>query len=197
MNFVKIYLLLPSLLSLNTLQNNNHYETELTLNEERLQYLFASTGTKTIIKAIEYSPITVIGNQIVYNLGFGDYDEDTSNIIDDSNSNNGDMYTVFNTVLHTVPLFFETKPDCVLYVCGSDSTDDFFEKCKPNCKKKCVETCKLENRRIKTYRYFVDKNFEELSKEYIFFGKNRKVENAFVQYIPYKEYHDILVYKKK
>ncbi|USL96299.1 hypothetical protein D1J36_004135 [Riemerella anatipestifer] len=179
------------------MQNNNHYKTELTLNEERLQYLFVSTGTRSIIKAIEYSPITIIGKQTVYNLGFGDYDEATKNIIDDSNSNNGDMYTVFNTVLQTVPMFFKTKPDCVLYVCGSDSTDDFTKKCKPNCKKKCVDSCKLENRRIKIYRYFVDKHFIQLSKEYIFFGKNRKEGNSFVQYIPGKEYHDILVYKKK
>lgn len=96
------------------MQNNTHYDTELTLNEERLQYLFASIGNSTIIKAIEYSPITTLGNRTVYNLGFGDYDEERKTIIDDTNSNNGDMYTVFNTVLNTVPLFFNSKPDCVL-----------------------------------------------------------------------------------
>lgn len=179
------------------LQNNKHYDTELILNEERIQYLFASVGNSTIIKAIEYSPITLLGNRVVYNLGFGDYDEESKTIIDNTNSNNGDMYAVFNTVLHTVPLFFESKSDCVLYVCGSDSVENFKESCLPFCKKKCIEFCKKENLRIKTYRYFVDKNFEHLSNDYIFFGKNRTTNNTFVQYVPGNEYHDILVYKKK
>ena len=107
------------------------------------------------------------------------------------------MYVVFNTVLFTVPLFFTSKPDCVIYVCGSDSDEEFKEKCLPKCKKKCTDYCKKENQRIKIYRYYIDKNFEELSTEYIFFGKNRNTNNAFVQYIPGHEYHDILLYKKK
>ena len=57
------------------MKNNNHYKTELTLNDERLQYLFVSEGNSTIIKVIEYSPITTFGERVVYNLGFGDYDE--------------------------------------------------------------------------------------------------------------------------
>lgn len=179
------------------MKNNNHYKTELTLNDERLQYLFVSEGNSTIIKVIEYSPITTLGERIVYNLGFGDYDEISKTILDDTDSNNGDMYVVFNTVLFTVPLFFTSKPDCVIYVCGSDSDEEFKEKCLPKCKKKCTDYCKKENQRIKIYRYYVDKNFEELSTEYIFFGKNRNTNNAFVQYIPGHEYHDILVYKKK
>jgi hypothetical protein len=179
------------------LKNNPHYNTELILNEDRLQYLFASIGKFTIIKVIEYSPIQLLGNRVVYNLGFGDYDENSKTILDNTNSNNGDMYAVFNTVLHTVPLFFDSKPNCVLYICGSDSIENFKESCLPICKKKCKNFCKKENQRIKTYSYFVNKNFDELSSSYIFFGKNRHTNNTFVQYIPENEYHDILVYKKK
>ena len=109
------------------MKNNNHYKTELTLNDERLQYLFVSEGNSTIIKVIEYSPITTFGERVVYNLGFGDYDEISKTILDDTDSNNGDMYVVFNTVLFTVPLFFTSKPDCVIYVCGSDSDEEFKE----------------------------------------------------------------------
>ena len=54
------------------MKNNTHYKTELTLNGERLQYLFVSEGNSTIIKVIEYSPITNFGERVVYNLGFGD-----------------------------------------------------------------------------------------------------------------------------
>jgi hypothetical protein len=173
------------------------YDTEQIEGEIKIQYLFASVGKKTIIKAIEYSPITTMGARTIYNLGFGDYDEANSTIIDDINSNNGDIYVVFNTVLSTVPVFFETNPDAVILVSGSDSHENFINDCLPDCKKKCIDKCKNHQRRIKTYRYYVDKNFDELCIDFIFFGRNKTKENTFVQYIPKQDYDDILVYKKK
>lgn len=175
------------------------YDTEQTLNEIKIQYLFASVGRKTIIKVIEYSPVTTIDTRTVYNLGFGDYDETNSNgvVIDDTNSNNGDIYIVFNTVLSTVPIFFKANPDAVIIVSGSDNHDDFINNCLPNCRKKCIGKCKNYQRRIKTYRYYVDKNFDELCKDFIFFGRNKNKQSSFVQYIPNQDYDDILVYKKK
>ena len=139
------------------------YNTEQTAEEIKTQYLFESVGEKTIIKAIEYTPIANMGGRTVYNLGFGDYDEALGTIVDDVNSNNGDIYIVFNTVLSTVPMFFAINEDVVIIVSGSDSHDEFINDCLPTCKKKCVEHCKNYQRRIKTYRYYVDKNFEELS----------------------------------
>ncbi len=173
------------------------YDTEQIEGEIKIQYLFASVGKKTIIKAIEYSPITTMGARTIYNLGFGDYDEANSTIIDDINSNNGDIYVVFNTVLSTVPVFFETNPDAVILVSGSDSHENFINDCLPDCKKKCIDKCKNHQRRIKTYRYYVDKSFDELCIDFIFFGRNKTKENTFVQYIPKQDYDDILVYKKK
>jgi hypothetical protein len=173
------------------------YITEQTAEEIKIQYLFESVGEKTIIKAIEYTPIQAMGGRTIYNLGFGDYDEALGTIVDDVNSNNGDMRIVFNTVLSTVPLFFATNADAVIIVSGSDSHDDFIADCLPTCKKKCTDNCKNYQRRIKTYRYYVDKNFEDLSGDYIFFGRNKNKANTFVQYIPNHEYDDILVYKKK
>ncbi len=177
--------------------NISSYTTEEIAAENKLQYLFESVGTKNIIKAIEYSPVMLLGNRTVYNLGFGDYDEITGSIIDDINSNNGDMYIVFNTVLHTVPYFFEHQPDAVIIVSGSDGHDDFINNCKPACKKKCEHTCKNFQRRMKTYTYYIDKNFDELCNEYIFFGRKKNEGNTFVQYVPKKDYDDVLVYKKK
>lgn len=182
------------------MKNTNYYDTELTLNEDqKLQYLFASVGKETIIKAIQYSPIISQNGRTLYNLGFGDYDETTQDIVDDSNSNNGDMYTVFNTVLNSVPDFFSTNPDGILYVAGSDSSEEYRQNCLQTCKKplKCTEVCRKEDRRIKTYCNYVDKNFETLSTEYIFFGRNKTIHEKFVQYVPWQEYHEIMVYKIK
>lgn len=154
-------------------------------------------GEKSIIKAIEYRLFRTISGRKVYNLGFGDYDELNGSMIDDINSNNGDMWKVFSTVLNTVPKFFAENKDSAIWVQGSDSAENFRIKCQVNCKKTCNEVCKNFNRRIRTYRYFVDKNFVELSKEYIFFGFTNRENPDFVQYIPKSEYIGILVFKKK
>lgn len=107
------------------------------------------------------------------------------------------MRKVFSTVLNTIPRFFKKNPNAAIWVQGSDSQEDFKRKCERICKKKCDKFCKNFNRRIKTYRYYVDKNFSELSKEYIFFGSINNDELDFVQYIPKTEYLGILVYRKK
>lgn len=181
------------------MKDSNYYDAKLTSSEwDRIQFIFASTGSTTIIKTIEYSPITVIEGTVIYNLGFGDFDEATGTLFDDVDSNNGDMYTVFNTVLHTVPIFFQTISDCAIVVSGSDSHDEFEEKCRSKCeRRKCLNNniCKKKDQRIKTYRYYIDKNFESLSEEYLFYGKN-KSDSSFSEYVPFVEYDDILVYKK-
>ncbi|UUC44625.1 DUF6934 family protein [Flavobacterium cerinum] len=171
------------------------YGIQQTAGEIKVQYLFESVGKSTIIKAIEYTPVASMGNKIVYNFGFGDYDGTLDRIIDDVNSNNGDIYRVFNTVLSSVPLFFEANKEAVLIVSGSDSHDEFIIRCLPTCKKKCNAHCKNYQRRIKTYRYYIDKNFEELSMDYIFFGYESK-RDEFVRYLPNNHYESILVYKK-
>lgn len=173
------------------------YKTEQVEEELTIQYFFESVGKKSIIKVIIYSPIDYRDGKVVFNLGFGDYDEELGTIIDNVNSNNNDMRIVFNTVLSTVPLFFNNYPEAVIIVSGSDSHEDFIKECLPTCTKKCEEHCKNYQRRIKTYRYYVDKNFDELTEDYIFFGRNKSKANTFVQYIPNHEYDDILVYKKK
>ena len=174
------------------------YKTELIAsNNKKIQYLFESKGPKSIIKAIEYTPVAKRDGKVIYNLGFGDYDEENGNIFDDSNSNNGDMRKVFSTVLNTIPKFFNENENAAIWVQGSDSASDYKELCETNCKKKCKDICKNFNRRIKTYRYYVDKNFVELSKEYIIFGLNDGKNPFLVQYVPESEYIGILIFKKK
>lgn len=172
------------------------YETSLSIENSIVQYLFESAGDKTIIKAVQYSCFKTQNGLTIYNLGFGDYNFETKEILDKENSNNGDIRTVFNTVLSTVPKFFEDNPGFPIYVQGSDSSQLFENECRVSCVKKCTEICKNRNRRIKTYTYFVNKNYKELSKDYIFYGYEEE-GNKFVDYVPKNKYIAILVYKRK
>ena len=160
------------------------------------KFFFESTGNASIIKVVEYTAIQQVGRRAIYNLGFGDYDEATSQVTDSVNSNNGDMRRVFGTVLSTVPLFFAGNPDDVIVVQGSDSDDATGAACWATCRKNCVDSCKNIDRRIKTYRYFVDKSFATLTREYVIFGSYRDALNKFVQYVVGEDYAAILVYKK-
>lgn len=180
------------------MNNNPTYDTQPIQDDaEHLRYAFESVGITTIIKIIEYAPVKKFDGRIVYNLGFGDLDEKTGTVLDHTNSNNGDVYTVFNTVLHTVPMFFVKFPEAVILVGGSDGHKNFIRDCLPACKKKCTTQCRNFQRRTRTYRNFVDKYFDELCKEYIFFGRERSKGNIVVQYSKGQEYDEILVYKKK
>jgi hypothetical protein len=111
--------------------------------------------------------------------------------------NKGDGRIVLNTVLSTIPLFFDLYPTDALIVQGSDSREDFPEKCRLTCRKRCTESCKKQNQRIRIYCNFLNKNFTTLVKTYIFFGLSESKMPDFEQYIPGKEYKSVLIYKKK
>ncbi len=155
-----------------------------------LKYLFFSDGINPIIKAIAYDYVQDLDKTPVYNLGFGDYNVETEEIDDSANSNNGDMHAVFYTVLSTVPMFFNIHPNAIMAVEGSDHSKEFEESCRISCKKDCKIECKNLNRRIKTYRYFVDKNYTDLVKEYTFLGGTRSENNVVIHedYVVGKEY---------
>ena len=131
----------------------------------------------------------------IYNLGFGDYYIETGKIADNSNSNNGDMRKVFSTVLNSIPDFFCSNENVAVWVQGSDSSDDFKETCKKSCSRNCTQICRNMHKRIKIYSYYIDKNFEELKNEYLFFGQVAE-NNAFSSYVPNKNYIGILIFKK-
>ncbi|MES2555888.1 MAG: hypothetical protein V4604_07050 [Bacteroidota bacterium] len=179
------------------MNNISVYDTEQLITQNSIRYFFESNGEKSIIKAIDYSPIDFKNGKTIYNLGFGDYDEQNDTINDDINSNNGDHYIVLNTVLFSVPLFFAVYPNAVLFIGGSDSSSLFLANCKISCNKKCDNSCKNHHRRIKVYRYFIDKNFESLSQSYVIFGRNKLKNNSFLPYIRYESYDDLLIYLKK
>lgn len=167
--------------------------------EQSLMYLFVSNGTANIVKAIEYQYMQDVGFSPLFNLGFGDYDVKTDTISDQSVSNNGDHYTVFHTVLSTIPRFFEMQPHALIMVQGSDSSREFTDYCKATCLKGCKEVCRRSNRRINTYRWYVEKNYEQLNDAYTFYGGLRHASGsiAFENFCKGKSYNAVFCAKKE
>ncbi|MBO2010869.1 DUF6934 family protein [Hymenobacter negativus] len=161
------------------------------------KFFFESTGKQSIVKAVEYSFVMEYGLGGLYNLAFGDYDRATGAISDDKNSNNDDIWPVLNTVVNTVPTFFSEHPFATITVQGSDSGAEFEEQCKAICaNKRCAGGCRNVDRRIKAYRFFVDRNYEELKQTYVFSG----YISALQRVVPYQrnvKYDAIFVSKKQ
>ena len=85
---------------------------------------------------------------------------------------------------------------CNMYLVeGIHSTDEFIEKCKKTCKRKCADdVCRKKGRRIAAYRGYVNKNYEELNKNYVFKGL-LEIGTAPQDYMIDAEYEAVLVYK--
>lgn len=77
---------------------------------------FLSSGPKgSIKKVVQYA----FYEDNIYNLGFGDWDEETQSIRDDVRSNNQDRDKVLATVAYTVFEFMKHHPGAVIYAQGS------------------------------------------------------------------------------
>ena len=178
---------------------DNTYELEEEKSEHDLKFFFISRGQQDIVKVIQYSFVQELNGKNVYNLGFGDYDLENDIIIDDVNTNNGDTYKVLNTVLNTIPIFFENYNTEILMVQGSDGGAEFVERCKLTCTKKCSAECKNHNRRINIYRGYVDKNYHGLCLDYQFLGgvKNKNQETILEPYRCQKKYDSVFLLRKK
>src|SRR5690606_15514411 len=82
-----------------------------------MHFGFTSIGPKGEIKKIvEYSETSLTN---VFNLAFGDYDENVGSINDKIVTNNGDSEKVLATVASTVYAFTGRYPDSWLYATGS------------------------------------------------------------------------------
>jgi len=175
----------------------NYTILETSKTNQGTKYIFTSKGKTDIVKAIQYSYVQEYNNKQVYNLGFGDYNMETGETDDIVLTDNGDTYVVFNTVLTTKSMFFEAYPNDMMIVQGSDSAVKFSEKCRQTCKRKCIDVCKKAHRRIGVYREYVNRNFDELNKEYKFYGGILSVDNKIIieDYIEGKTYQSVLVIK--
>ena len=93
-----------------------HLDRYAALSDSRHEiYEFLSLGPKGTIKKV------VIFDEIqadIYNLAFGDWDEKTKRLRDDTRSNNGDRDKILATVAHVVIDFMMHHPEATLYAEG-------------------------------------------------------------------------------
>jgi hypothetical protein len=90
------------------------YKTDKTY----LEYEFISDGPKgKITKIVRYTKIS--GDEITFNLGFGDKNEKTDFIDDLVVSGNNDRDKVLATVASTILDFFSKYPDCTILARGT------------------------------------------------------------------------------
>lgn len=162
---------------------NPIYELDTTIEGTTIRHLFVSMGDRKIVKVIEFKFSQKLGQFDLFNLGFGNLDL-LLGMVDDNLSNNGDSRTVFNTVLSTIPAFFNISPKRALQIFGSDGRNEFRGVCFSKCGKRCPELmqCKKFNQRIAIYSKFIDSHFQFLSQTYSFCGINW--EDEVVEYEP-------------
>jgi hypothetical protein len=132
-------------------------------------YEFVSEGPKGKIKKIvEYSET---GTENVYNLAFGDFDENTKNINDLSVTNNGDSLKVLATVASTVYAFTEKHPESWIFATGSTTV------------------------RTRLYRMGITNNIEEIKTDFDVYGLTID-SNIWEEFIIGEDYEAFLITKK-
>jgi hypothetical protein len=180
---------------------DHRYTPEEAEGVEWLTYLFLSEGKnqdEDVFKIIQYEYAREFGHKSVFNLGFGDLDMATGEVNDEAMAGNGDVFKVFNTVLSTVPEFFNKYPGSILLVQGSDGREAFEAACRVDCSRHCGERCHNYNRRMKTYCNYVTKKYDIFNDEFQFLGGMRNADEwfDFEYFVPGKIYDSIMVYQK-
>jgi hypothetical protein len=184
--------------------NITTYDLDPFSDGDNYTFTFMSEGNSEVLKAIRYTPISSNQDRKIYNLGFGDVDPGTTDLIeiteidDKAITNNGDHYSIFGTVLSSIPLFFDACPTGIILIRGSDSYEDFPDKCRLGCTKMCNENvCKNFGRRIRAYCLFASLKYEIISEEYFIYGVNViDGVNSAEPFVKYKRYDALLIYKK-
>ncbi len=148
--------------------NNPKYQYK---SENKYQHFeFISEGSKGLIrKMVEYTPT---GQDNVYNLAFGDYDETTKSINDLSVTNNGDSLKVLATVASTVYAFTEKYPNAWIFATGSTDA------------------------RTRLYRMGITNNLAEIQKDFKVFGL-RVTDDEWEKFIVGEDYSAFLITKKE
>ena len=132
-------------------------------------YEFVSEGPKgQIRKMVEY---TETGTDNVYNLAFGDYNEETKSIDDYSITNNGDSLKVLATVASTVYAFTDKYPNAWIFATGSTAV------------------------RTRLYRMGITNNIDEIAVDFNIYGLTT-TENIWEKFIIGEDYEAFLITKK-
>lgn len=137
--------------------------------EDELHYFeFTSIGPKGEIKKIvEYTKVSVDN---IYNLGFGDYDENGNKIDDKIVTNNGDSKKVLATVVSTLYAFTGKYPEYWVFATGSNEV------------------------RTRLYRMGITNNLTELQEDFFVYGL--KIDETFEEFIIGEDYLGFLVTRK-
>jgi hypothetical protein len=168
------------------------------ISETGIKYFFISKGPNDVVKAVEYFYFADYNGRKVYNLGFGDYNIATDKIDDKNCTDNGDAYHVFNTILSTVPEFFNSFADAAVMVTGSDSSDEFEQGCRQTCRRKnCNSICRKKHQRIRTYCSYVSREYDSLLKEFEFYGGIQTRDGTVIErFMKNALYESVLLIKK-
>lgn len=150
----------------------NPYTTFSRVTETGMLFYFVSVGKKVIVKAVRYTCMQELLGKMVYNMALGDYDPLTGALRDNSISNNGDHYRVFQTALSTIPEFLKIK-NAMIHVRGRDS------------------------RRMNVYRAYVEKNYNTLSKDYIFYEGKTIGNHIAIKFYEKGGGFDSIIFSKK
>ena len=138
--------------------------------EDQLKiYEFISEGPKGLIKKMV--AYTFTGTENIYNLGFGDYNEETKTIDDKSITNNGDSLKVLATVASTVYAFTEKYPNASIFATGSTSV------------------------RTRLYRMGITNNIEDIKADFDVYGLT-VATNVWEEFVAGEDYEAFLISRK-
>ena len=138
--------------------------------EDQLKiYEFISEGPKGLIKKMV--TYTFTGTENIYNLGFGDYNEETNTIDDESITNNGDSLKILATVASTVYAFMDKYPNASVFATGSNSV------------------------RTRLYRMGITNNIEEIKADFDIYGLT-VLKNVWEEFEAGEDYVAFLITRK-
>lgn len=128
---------------------------------------FVSEGPNGLIRKLIQFQLTNQTN--LYNLAFGDKNQETGEINDLVVSNNSDTEKVLATVVAALYAFFDKHPDAFVYATGSTKA------------------------RTRLYRMGITRFYEEISRDFELFGQ---VGDEFVEFEVGKEYVGFLALRR-
>ncbi len=141
---------------------------ELKAERTLMVFEFVSEGPRgQIAKLVQYTETNIKG---VYNLGFGDKDEETGEIDDKAVTNNADSQKVLTTVAATAYAFTDKYPNSWIYATGSNKA------------------------RTRLYRIGIANNLSEIQKDFEVYGLKEGNWEPFEKTVDYEAY---LVRRKK
>lgn len=140
---------------------------QLKSGRELLSYEFTSEGPKGLIeKRIQF---TLLNQEEVYNLAFGDKDPITGEIDDLVVSNNGDSEKILSTVVSAVYAFCDKYPEACIFASGSTPA------------------------RTRLYRIGIAKYFDDIKEDFEIYGQ---LEDHWELFEKGKEYVAFLAQRK-